>query len=148
MEIKESKDLTSLSLNELIRNLKVHEMIIRKDIEIVKAKGERKYLALKAKKESSDEECSTSDSEDEEFFKHIVSNSLELLEDHYILCACVMYPLAPHYEQKMRADHGMKRCRQSNSASSSPVFVHTSPSHHLDHNDHENEEVTSRASTS
>ncbi|GJR02367.1 hypothetical protein Tco_0525351 [Tanacetum coccineum] len=64
--IKESKDLTSLSLDELIRNLKVHEMIIKKDSEIVKAKGERKSLALKAKKESSDEECSDSRSEDEE----------------------------------------------------------------------------------
>ncbi|GJS57846.1 zf-CCHC domain-containing protein [Tanacetum coccineum] len=65
--IEESKDLTSLSLDELIENLKVHEMIIKKDSEIVKAKGERKYLALKAKKESSDEECSTSRSEDEEY---------------------------------------------------------------------------------
>ncbi|GJU77130.1 retrovirus-related pol polyprotein from transposon TNT 1-94 [Tanacetum coccineum] len=63
---EESKDLTSLSLDELIRNLKVHELIIKKDSEIVKAKGERKSLALKAKKESSDEECSTSRSEDEE----------------------------------------------------------------------------------
>ncbi|GJU88540.1 hypothetical protein Tco_1300963 [Tanacetum coccineum] len=33
--IVESKDLTSLSLDELIRNLKVHEMIIKKDSEIV-----------------------------------------------------------------------------------------------------------------
>ncbi|GJQ97046.1 retrovirus-related pol polyprotein from transposon TNT 1-94 [Tanacetum coccineum] len=49
MAIEESKDLTSLSLDELIRNLKVHEMIIKKDSEIVKAKGERKSLALKAK---------------------------------------------------------------------------------------------------
>ncbi|GJV74909.1 hypothetical protein Tco_1506493 [Tanacetum coccineum] len=48
-------------------NLKVHEMIIKKDSEIVKAKGERKSLALKAKKEYSDEECSTSRSEDEEY---------------------------------------------------------------------------------
>ncbi|GJV79138.1 hypothetical protein Tco_1515008, partial [Tanacetum coccineum] len=42
-------------------------MIIKKDSEIVKAKGERRSLALKAKKESSDEECSTSRSEDEEY---------------------------------------------------------------------------------
>ncbi|GJW92926.1 zf-CCHC domain-containing protein [Tanacetum coccineum] len=65
--IEESKDLTSLSLHELIGNLKVHEMIINKDSEIVKAKVERKSLALKAKKESSDEECLTSGSEDEEY---------------------------------------------------------------------------------
>ncbi|GJW99578.1 retrovirus-related pol polyprotein from transposon TNT 1-94 [Tanacetum coccineum] len=67
MAIEESKDLTSLSLDELIGNLKVHEMIIKKDSEIVKAKVERKSLALKAKKESSDEECSTSGSKDEEY---------------------------------------------------------------------------------
>ncbi|GKG40876.1 hypothetical protein Tco_0470088, partial [Tanacetum coccineum] len=54
--IKETKDLTSLSLDELIGNLKVHEMIIKKDSEIVKAKGERRSLALEAKKESSNEE--------------------------------------------------------------------------------------------
>ncbi|GJS49832.1 retrovirus-related pol polyprotein from transposon TNT 1-94 [Tanacetum coccineum] len=34
--IEESKDLTSLSLDELIGNLKVHEMIIKKDSEICK----------------------------------------------------------------------------------------------------------------
>ncbi|GJW22772.1 zinc finger, CCHC-type containing protein [Tanacetum coccineum] len=67
MAIEESKDLTSLSLDELIGNLKVYEMIIKKDSEIVKAKGERRSLALKAKKESSDEECSTSESKDEEY---------------------------------------------------------------------------------
>ncbi|GKA26102.1 zf-CCHC domain-containing protein, partial [Tanacetum coccineum] len=67
MAIEESKDLTPLSLDELIGNLKVYEMIIKKDSEIVKAKVERKSLALKAKKESSDEECSTSRSEDEEY---------------------------------------------------------------------------------
>ncbi|GJT35890.1 copia protein [Tanacetum coccineum] len=65
--IEESKDLTSLSLDELIGNLKVHEMIIKKDSEIVKEKVERKSITLKAKKESSDEECSTFGSEDEEY---------------------------------------------------------------------------------
>nr|GEU92704.1 retrovirus-related Pol polyprotein from transposon TNT 1-94 [Tanacetum cinerariifolium] len=67
MAIEESKDLTSLSLDELIGNLKVHKMIIKQDSEIVKAKVERKSLALKAKKKSSDEQCSTSGSEDEEY---------------------------------------------------------------------------------
>ncbi|GKD65817.1 zf-CCHC domain-containing protein, partial [Tanacetum coccineum] len=42
-------------------------MIIKKDSKIVKAKGERKYLSLKAKKESSDEESSTFGSKDEEY---------------------------------------------------------------------------------
>ncbi|GJY36326.1 retrovirus-related pol polyprotein from transposon TNT 1-94 [Tanacetum coccineum] len=60
--------ITSLkALDELIGNLKIHEMIIKKDSKIVKAKVEIKSLALKAKKESSDEECSTFGSEDEEY---------------------------------------------------------------------------------
>nr|GEU55537.1 retrovirus-related Pol polyprotein from transposon TNT 1-94 [Tanacetum cinerariifolium] len=80
-------------------------------------------------------------------FKHIVSNSPKLSDDRYILCDRVMYPPAPYYERKTRADHGTKRCRQSNSASSSSVFVHTSPSHYLDDNDNENEEDNSRTST-
>ncbi|GKB48861.1 hypothetical protein Tco_0899614 [Tanacetum coccineum] len=42
-------------------------MIIKKEYEIVKAKEERRTLALKAKKESSDEESSTFKSEDEEY---------------------------------------------------------------------------------
>ncbi|GJR86543.1 retrovirus-related pol polyprotein from transposon TNT 1-94 [Tanacetum coccineum] len=42
-------------------------MIIKKDSEIVKVKVERKFLALKAKKESSDEECSTSGSDELEY---------------------------------------------------------------------------------
>ncbi|GJU82152.1 retrovirus-related pol polyprotein from transposon TNT 1-94 [Tanacetum coccineum] len=67
MVIEKSKDLTSLSLDELIGNLKVHEMIIKKDSEIVKAKGERRSLALKAKKESSEEECLTFGRKDEEY---------------------------------------------------------------------------------
>ncbi|GJV51018.1 zf-CCHC domain-containing protein [Tanacetum coccineum] len=69
--IEESKDLTSLSLDELIGNLKVHEMIIKKDSKIVKAKveSETHFLLLYkgSRKESSDEECSTFGSEDEEY---------------------------------------------------------------------------------
>ncbi|GJX03998.1 retrovirus-related pol polyprotein from transposon TNT 1-94 [Tanacetum coccineum] len=48
--IEESKYLTSLSLYELIGKLKVHELIIKKDSEIVKGKGERGSLALKLKR--------------------------------------------------------------------------------------------------
>ncbi|GJU14238.1 hypothetical protein Tco_1142204 [Tanacetum coccineum] len=63
--IEESKDLTSLSLDELIRNLKVYEVIIKNDSEMVKSKREQnRSLALKAKKESSDEDSSTFDSEE------------------------------------------------------------------------------------
>nr|GEU99118.1 zf-CCHC domain-containing protein/UBN2 domain-containing protein [Tanacetum cinerariifolium] len=65
--IEESEDLTSLSFDELVGNLKVYEMIIKKDSEIDKAKVERKSLALKDKKESSDEECLTFNHEDEEY---------------------------------------------------------------------------------
>ncbi|GKE90743.1 zf-CCHC domain-containing protein, partial [Tanacetum coccineum] len=65
--IEESKDLTSLSLDELIENLNVHEVIIKKDSEIVKGKGERRSISLKYKKESSDEESLTFESEDEEY---------------------------------------------------------------------------------
>ncbi|GKE68740.1 hypothetical protein Tco_1526812 [Tanacetum coccineum] len=68
MTIEESKDLTSLSLDELIGNLKVYEVIIKKDSEMVKGKKEQsRSLSLKAKKESSDEDSSTSESEDEEY---------------------------------------------------------------------------------
>nr|GEU30924.1 hypothetical protein [Tanacetum cinerariifolium] len=42
-------------------------MIIKKDFEIFKAKAEGKSLTLKPKKESSDEECLTFGSEDEEY---------------------------------------------------------------------------------
>ncbi|GJY51694.1 hypothetical protein Tco_0442541 [Tanacetum coccineum] len=66
--IEESKDLTSLSLDELVGNLKVYEVIIKKDSIMVKGKREQsRSLALKAKKESSDKDSSTSESEDEEY---------------------------------------------------------------------------------
>ncbi|GKB68769.1 hypothetical protein Tco_0930181, partial [Tanacetum coccineum] len=66
--IEESKDLSSLDLDELIRNPKVHELVMEKDSEIYKGKKERvKSISLKAKKESSDDETSTSESNDEEY---------------------------------------------------------------------------------
>ncbi|GKB19770.1 hypothetical protein Tco_0853693 [Tanacetum coccineum] len=66
--IEESKDLTLLSLDKLIGNLKVYEVIINKDSEMVKGKRKQsRSLALKAKMESSDEDSSTSESEDEEY---------------------------------------------------------------------------------
>ncbi|GJT99915.1 hypothetical protein Tco_1110254 [Tanacetum coccineum] len=66
--IEESKNLTTLSLDELIGNLKVYEEVIKKDPETVKNKREQsRSIALKARKESSDEDSSTSDSEDEEY---------------------------------------------------------------------------------
>nr|GEY59043.1 zf-CCHC domain-containing protein/UBN2 domain-containing protein [Tanacetum cinerariifolium] len=66
--IKESKHLMSLSLGELIGNLKVYEVIIKNDSEMVKGKREQnRSLALKVKKELSDEDSSNSDSEEEEY---------------------------------------------------------------------------------
>nr|GEU45735.1 reverse transcriptase domain-containing protein [Tanacetum cinerariifolium] len=66
--IEESKDLTSISLDELIGNLKVYKVIIKKDFKMVKGKREQtRSLALKAKKESSDEDSLTFDNEDEKY---------------------------------------------------------------------------------
>ncbi|GJS18776.1 zf-CCHC domain-containing protein [Tanacetum coccineum] len=66
--IEESKDLSSLALDELIGNLKVHEVVMEKDSKIYRGKKERiKSIALKAKKESSDDETLTSGSDDEEY---------------------------------------------------------------------------------
>nr|GEV25122.1 retrovirus-related Pol polyprotein from transposon TNT 1-94 [Tanacetum cinerariifolium] len=68
LRLLESKDLTSLSLDELIGNLKVYEVIIKKDSEIIKDKREQsRSLGLKAKKESINDDSSTSESEDEEY---------------------------------------------------------------------------------
>ncbi|GJQ90904.1 hypothetical protein Tco_0002043 [Tanacetum coccineum] len=66
--IEESKDLSTLPLDELIDNLKVYEVVLEKDSEISKSKKEKyKSLALKARKVSSDEEVSCSESDDEEY---------------------------------------------------------------------------------
>nr|GEV15492.1 zf-CCHC domain-containing protein/UBN2 domain-containing protein [Tanacetum cinerariifolium] len=68
MTIEESKDLSSLALDKLIGNLKVHEVVIEKDSKFYKGKKERvKSIALKAKKESSNDETLTSESDDEEY---------------------------------------------------------------------------------
>ncbi|GJY62096.1 zf-CCHC domain-containing protein [Tanacetum coccineum] len=66
--IEESKDLSTLPLEELIGNLKVYEVVLEKDLEISKSKkGKYKSLALKARKVSSDEEVFCSESDDEEY---------------------------------------------------------------------------------
>ncbi|GJZ60008.1 zf-CCHC domain-containing protein [Tanacetum coccineum] len=68
MTIEESKNLTTLPLDKIIGNLKVYEEVIKKDFETVKGKKEQiRSLALKVKKEVSDEDSSSSDSEDEEY---------------------------------------------------------------------------------
>ncbi|GKC85756.1 hypothetical protein Tco_1141473 [Tanacetum coccineum] len=68
MMIEESKYFSSLALDELIGNLKVHKVVMEKDSKIYKGKKERiKSIALKAKNESSDDETSTSESDDEEY---------------------------------------------------------------------------------
>ncbi|GJQ96113.1 hypothetical protein Tco_0007252 [Tanacetum coccineum] len=55
--IEESKDLTSLSLDELIGNLKVHEKIIKKDSEITFESEDEEYdMAVRDFKSSSKEE--------------------------------------------------------------------------------------------
>ncbi|GKC95546.1 hypothetical protein Tco_1160988, partial [Tanacetum coccineum] len=66
--IEESKNLTTLSLDELIGNLKVYEEVIKIDSKTVKSKREQsRSIALKARKDSSDEDSSTYDSKDEEY---------------------------------------------------------------------------------
>nr|GEZ98828.1 UBN2 domain-containing protein [Tanacetum cinerariifolium] len=65
--IEESKNLSSLALDELINNLKVHEVVMKKDFKIYRGKKERvKSIALN-KKEPIDDETSMSGSDDEEY---------------------------------------------------------------------------------
>ncbi|GJY20716.1 hypothetical protein Tco_0393282 [Tanacetum coccineum] len=60
--IKESKDLPSLALDELIGNLKVHKVVMKKDFRIYRGKKERvKSIALKAKKSNQEKKRSHSD---------------------------------------------------------------------------------------
>ncbi|GKF88742.1 zf-CCHC domain-containing protein [Tanacetum coccineum] len=64
--IEESKD--SLSLDELIDNLKVCEVVLEKDLEVSKNKKVKyKSLALKARQVLSEEDASSSNNNDEEY---------------------------------------------------------------------------------
>ncbi|GJU11359.1 ycf2 protein [Tanacetum coccineum] len=66
--IEESKDLSTLPLDELISNIKVYEVVLEKVLEISKNKKKKyKSLALKARKVLSEEEASSSDSNDKEY---------------------------------------------------------------------------------
>ncbi|GKE46800.1 zf-CCHC domain-containing protein [Tanacetum coccineum] len=66
--IEESKDLSKLSLDELVGNLKVYEIVLEKDLVIAKNKKEKcKSLALKARQVLSDDDTYSSDSNDEEY---------------------------------------------------------------------------------
>ncbi|GJR88374.1 putative reverse transcriptase domain-containing protein [Tanacetum coccineum] len=66
--IEESKDLSTLPLDELIGILKLYEVVLEKDLEISKSKKENyKSLTLKERKVSSDEEVSCSNNDDEEY---------------------------------------------------------------------------------
>ncbi|GKA03617.1 retrovirus-related pol polyprotein from transposon TNT 1-94 [Tanacetum coccineum] len=66
--IEESKDLSTLPLDELISNLKVYEVVLEKDSEISKSKKEKyKSVSLKERKVLSEEEETSSDSNDEEY---------------------------------------------------------------------------------
>ncbi|GJT12368.1 hypothetical protein Tco_0859410 [Tanacetum coccineum] len=110
MAIKESKDLTSLSLDELIENPKVHEMIIKKDSKIVKANGESRSLALKAKKKLSDEESLTFGSEDEEYAME--SDSSEEDDEKAKDKTCLMAHASS--EESVDAAIAAERARQAN----------------------------------
>nr|GEX24954.1 DUF4219 domain-containing protein/UBN2 domain-containing protein [Tanacetum cinerariifolium] len=80
--IEEAKDLAKLPLDEIIGNLKVHEMVLRNDGVISKSTKEKvKSLALKAKvtmgQTSNDSVCqdgSNEDDEEEEEFNSIMKN--------------------------------------------------------------------------
>ncbi|GKB06374.1 hypothetical protein Tco_0834607 [Tanacetum coccineum] len=65
--IEESKNLTTLSLDELIGNLKVYEEVIKKDSETIKSKREQsRSIALKARKNLAFVGGSWSDSDEDE----------------------------------------------------------------------------------
>nr|GEU82191.1 hypothetical protein [Tanacetum cinerariifolium] len=90
--IEESKDLSSLALDELISNLKVHELVMKKDFEIYKGKKERvESISLKAKKESSDDETLISGSDDEEYAM-VIRNFKFFLKERHLIGDCPKPP--------------------------------------------------------
>nr|GEY95110.1 retrovirus-related Pol polyprotein from transposon TNT 1-94 [Tanacetum cinerariifolium] len=74
-------------------------------------------------------------------FKHVVYVFSELAIDKYLLFDHVMHPFAPHYERKIRSDHGKKRPHESNASSSSTTqdyhFSSLPPDAMIDENDDE-----------
>nr|GEY42849.1 UBN2 domain-containing protein [Tanacetum cinerariifolium] len=107
-EIKESKDLSSLALDELISNLKVHEVVMKKDFKIYRGKKERvKSIALKAKKESSDDKTSTSRSDDEEYAM-AVRNLKSSLEERVNLLGN-QEKKRSHFDKEMRRKERVTR---------------------------------------
>ncbi|GJX66842.1 hypothetical protein Tco_0301185 [Tanacetum coccineum] len=81
-------------------------------------------------------------------FKHVMFVSPELAIDHYLSHDRVMHPLAPHYEQKTRLDHGKKRPRDSNASSYSTTLNHPSSSCSLDDTIDENNEESFHSNSS
>nr|GEY52801.1 hypothetical protein [Tanacetum cinerariifolium] len=82
-------------------------------------------------------------------FKHAMSVFPELAIDRYLSFYRVTHPLAPHYEQKMRPDHGKKRPRESNASSSSFITLnHPSSSHPLDDTLDENDDESFHSNSS
>ncbi|GJY10749.1 hypothetical protein Tco_0378934 [Tanacetum coccineum] len=66
--IEESKDLSTLFLDEFIGNLKVYEVVLEKDLEVSKNKKEKyKFLALNARQVLSEDDVSSLDSNDEKY---------------------------------------------------------------------------------
>ncbi|GJY29869.1 hypothetical protein Tco_0405636 [Tanacetum coccineum] len=76
-------------------------------------------------------------------FKFIMSESLELVNESYVLYDCIMNPLTSQQERKTRKYCGTRR--GCHSTSSTSAFDHPSSSHLND--DDGNDERTSRAST-
>ncbi|GJY40726.1 zf-CCHC domain-containing protein [Tanacetum coccineum] len=85
--IEESKDLSTLSLDELIDNLKVYEVVLEKDLEVSKNKKEKyKSLTLKARQVLSEEDVSSSDSNDEEYAMAAKEDKKEKEDRRYFKC--------------------------------------------------------------